>query len=88
MLWEIHVARRAQKELERAPPRDRERIIAALQAMRENPFGGDLARLKNQPAAWRRRVGDWRIFFDLYPDRQVIHVTDLRRRTSTTYRKT
>jgi len=67
------------------PQKDRERIIAALDAMRENPFRGDIARLKNQPTAWRRRVGDWRIFFDLFPERQLIEVVAIRRRTTTTY---
>lgn len=29
----------------------------------------------------------WRIFFDAYPDRRVVDVLDIRRRTSTTYRQ-
>ena len=85
MPWDLHVARPAERELNRVPPRDRERIIAALEAMRENPFQGDIARLKNQPTAWRRRLGNWRIFFDIYPDRQLIEVVAICRRTSTTY---
>lgn len=85
MPWELRVARRAEKALERAPKKDRGRILAALEAMRESPFSGDITRLKAQPWAWRRRVGDWRIFFDVDFDRQVIDVLEIRRRTSTTY---
>ena len=85
MSWDLHVARSAEKELSRVPSKDRERILAALQAMRDDAFTGDIARLENQATAWRRRVGDWRIFFDLYPDRQLIVVAAIRRRTSTTY---
>jgi len=85
MPWNLHVARPVEKKLDRMPQKDRERIIAALDAMRENPFRGDIARLKNQPTAWRRRVGDWRIFFDLFPERQLIEVVAIRRRTTTTY---
>ncbi len=85
MPWDLHVARPAEKALERIPIRDRQRILHALQAMHEDPFNGDIARLENQPTAWRRRVGDWRIFFDVYPDRLLIVVTAIRRRTSTTY---
>lgn len=85
MPWDLHVARPAARELNRVPVKDRERIIAALQGMRENPFVGDIARLKGQPAVWRRRVGDWRIFFDVHPDRLLIVVSAIRRRTSTTY---
>jgi len=36
-------------------------------------------------SAWRRRVGSYRIFFDVYPDRQVVDVVDIDRRTSSTY---
>jgi len=53
--------------------------------MREDPFSGDVTRLKAQPAAWRRRVGDYRIFYDLFPDRLLIVVLAIKRRTSTTY---
>ena len=34
-----------------------------------------------------RRVGDWRILFDLYPDRRLVDILDIRRRTTTTYRE-
>ena len=53
--------------------------------MREDPFSGDIVRLTDQPTAWRRRVGSYRIFFDLYPDQLLIEVVDISRRTSTTY---
>ena len=53
--------------------------------MRASPFRGDIARLKNKPAAWRRRVGNYRIFFDVDVDELLVDVTDIRRRTSTTY---
>lgn len=85
MQWKIHVARRAEKQLNHFPGKDRERILAALQMMREDPFSGDIARLKGRPLAWRRRVGSYRIFFDLYPDQLLIEVVDISRRTSTTY---
>ena len=85
MPWTLHVARSAEKELESIPVRDRARILKALQAMREDPFVGDVARLHGLPTAWRRRVGNWRVLYDLYPDRRLIVVASVRRRTSTTY---
>jgi len=85
MPWDLHVVRSAARELERVPERDHARLLAALQSMREDPLRGDIARLHGQPTAWRRRVGDWRILYDLYPERQLIVVAAVRRRTSTTY---
>ncbi len=61
--------------------------MRALDEMQRNPFTGDVARLTNQPSAFRRRVGDWRIFFDVDPARRVVAVTAIERRSTTTYRK-
>ena len=85
MAWKLQVTGPAQKDLRRLPPSDQARVKAALVALEEDPFSGDIARLKGQPTAWRRRVGSYRIFYDLYPRQLVIVVTAIRRRTSTTY---
>ncbi len=85
MTWTLLIAKHVRRQLERFPTADRKRILAVLQAMIADPLSGDIARLKGQPTAWRRRVGSYRIFFDLYPDRRLIEVADIRRRTSTTY---
>ena len=55
--------------------------------MESDPFTGNIERLRHQRTAFRRRVGDWRIFFDVYPDRQHVEVTHIERRTTTTYRR-
>ena len=85
MTWAVQLARRAERALKNAPASDRARLLTALTAMRDNPFSGDIARLKSEPAAFRRRVGNWRIFFDVHPGRHIVAVVDIRRRTSTTY---
>jgi mRNA-degrading endonuclease RelE of RelBE toxin-antitoxin system len=53
--------------------------------MQQNPFSGDIVRLTSERCTWRRRVGAYRIFFDVYPERRHIDVVDISRRTSTTY---
>ncbi len=42
--------------------------------MEQNPLTGDIKRLENQPTAFRRRVGEWRIFFDVDPDQRLVEV--------------
>jgi mRNA-degrading endonuclease RelE of RelBE toxin-antitoxin system len=51
--------------------------------MEADPYSGDIKRL--QPPAWRRRVGSYRIFFDMLPKEKRAVVTAIERRTSTTY---
>ena len=48
---------------------------------------GDIERLKDQPTAFRRRLGDWRLFFDVDPERRLVEVRYIERRTTTTYSK-
>jgi mRNA-degrading endonuclease RelE of RelBE toxin-antitoxin system len=85
MTWTIHIAKRAEKQLAKAPAKSKRLLLAALQEMQENPFSGDISRLTAQRSTWRRRVGAYRIFFDVYPDRYHVDVLDIARRTSTTY---
>jgi len=67
------------------PAADRRRVLAALDAMEQDPFSGDIVRLTAQPVAWRRRVGDWRILFDVELEQHRLLVHDIVRGTSTTY---
>ena len=53
--------------------------------MQDDPFQGDIKRLKGQPTAWRRRVGNYRVVYDLYFEERLIVVSSILRRTSTTY---
>jgi mRNA-degrading endonuclease RelE of RelBE toxin-antitoxin system len=55
--------------------------------MEYDPFAGDVIPLKNEQTSFRRRVGDWRIFFDVDSQNHVVDVPDIKRRTTTTYRK-
>jgi len=83
-MWRVNVAGPARKALERFPTVDRERINAALDEIALNPFSGDVRKLG--PNTYRRRVGSYRLFFDLYPELHFVQVTAITRRTTTTYR--
>jgi mRNA interferase RelE/StbE len=85
MAWNLQIAGPAQKEFRKLPARDQRRVKAALLAMLEDPFQGDIKRLRGQPTAWRRRVGNYRIIYDLHLEERLIIVSGILRRTSTTY---
>jgi mRNA-degrading endonuclease RelE of RelBE toxin-antitoxin system len=53
--------------------------------MESDPFQGDLKRLKGAPSAWRRRVGNYRILYDLDFETREIAIHAILRRTTTTY---
>jgi mRNA interferase RelE/StbE len=83
MNWQLLVTNPARKDLKKLPSPDQVRIERALDAMQSDPFSGDIKRL--QPSGWRRRIGNYRIFYDLDVDERRIVVTAITRRTSTTY---
>jgi len=85
MAWNLQITGPAQKEFQRLPAKDQARVKDALLAMQQDPFSGDIKRLKGQTAAWRRRVGNYRIVYDLHLDEHRIVVAGILRRTSTTY---
>jgi mRNA-degrading endonuclease RelE of RelBE toxin-antitoxin system len=68
------------------PVRDRERINRALNDMKSDPLSGDITALRGDyQGLYRRRVGPSRIIFALKPDRRIVLIGDILRRTSTTY---
>jgi mRNA-degrading endonuclease RelE of RelBE toxin-antitoxin system len=83
MNWKLLVAKSAKKELASLPRRDQVRLERALDALQDDPFSGDIKRL--QLSTWRRRVGSYRIFYDLNVEQHFVVVTAIKRRTSKTY---
>jgi mRNA-degrading endonuclease RelE of RelBE toxin-antitoxin system len=54
--------------------------------MEEDPHAGDTEKLTGHKKTYRRRVGDWRIIYDIDQDNFSVIIKGIRRRTSTTYR--
>jgi len=84
MEWIVLLAGPARKSLSRIPAADRKRILTALDEMQQDPFRGDVRKLQGLPG-FRCRVGNWRVFFEIVPDRREVVVAAIERRTSTTY---
>ena len=85
MNWQIFVASHAQKQLKWISATDSDRIERAIDEMEQDPFRGDIKRMGGQENSWRRRVGAYRIFWEIFDDQKLIRITDIRRRTSKTY---
>ena len=83
--WLVVLTAPARKRLKRIPPRDLARIYAAIDEMKADPLRGDVRKLHGGLEGFRRRVGDWRIFFDVNQTEGQVIITDIERRTSTTY---
>jgi mRNA-degrading endonuclease RelE of RelBE toxin-antitoxin system len=84
MEWTVVLAGPARKSLKRIPATDKTRILAALGEIQQDPFQGDIRKLQGLPG-FRRRVGSWRILFEVVLERRQVVVAAIERRTSTTY---
>jgi mRNA-degrading endonuclease RelE of RelBE toxin-antitoxin system len=84
MTWTVIVAKPGQKQLARVPAKDQVKIETALKAMAAAPFSGDIIKLEGESDRWRRRVGNYRVFFTVDPTKTTVAVSAISRRTSTT----
>jgi mRNA-degrading endonuclease RelE of RelBE toxin-antitoxin system len=84
-MWRVNVAANARKAVDGFPPKDRDRILAALEEMAADPFSGDIRKLGANE--YRRRIGSYRVRYTVYAQLTFVQVTAIVRRTSTTYGK-
>lgn len=64
---------------------ERVHIARALEQLTDDPFAGDVKFLTGLGGAIRKRIGDWRIIFELNLESRLIIVTAIKRRGSHTY---
>ena len=86
MTWGVIIANRASRDLRALDHETRPVIDAALDSISENPFAGDIKFLRGEGGiVIRRRVGAWRIIFEVHQDKHVVVVLYVERRGSNTY---
>ncbi len=85
MNWEVHIHTKATKELSKFPKKDKERIIEVLLGFKDNPYSGDLEKIDGEKNTWRRRVGSFRILYDVNIGLKLVEIRKIKRRASNTY---
>ncbi len=83
--WVLQVDSAVYEFLKRIPRPDAERIFITIESLPDNPFSGDIQKMKGEKDTWRKRVGVFRIFYELVLREKVINVFKVERRTSKTY---
>lgn len=85
MNWIINISAQAEKQLRKFPTKDYERIRRVINTMETDPFFGDVNKLSGTENVWRKRMGNYRILYEINESKKLIYVSDIKRRTSTTY---
>lgn len=83
--WVLQIDPSVAKTLKKIPQNYSKRILAVIEALPKDPFTGDIQKMKDEKNVWRRRVSEYRIFFEIIYKEDIIHVFHIERRTTTTY---
>ena len=77
-MYQVRLTRRAERSLRsirRGDPVGSRRIVSALGVMRREPRPVEVAKLRGaDPPAWRLRVGEYRIVYEIHDDELVVLV--------------
>jgi mRNA interferase RelE/StbE len=85
MKWDLAITSPARRALHKVPLDDLEHIEITFAEMCSDPYSGDVKFLRGMRNIFRRRVGDWRIIFELRKNEKLILILAVKRRSSKTY---
>ena len=71
--YEVRIKPRAQRELDAMPARDRTRLIGKIKELADDPRPKGVQKLAGIDNAYRVRVGDYRIVYEIH-DRELVVV--------------
>ena len=72
------------KALKKVPLPYARKLIETIKGLSHDPYSGDIKKIKGEECLWRRRIGDYRIFFEIYQQSKRIDVRWVERKTSKT----
>ncbi|MBI2475824.1 MAG: type II toxin-antitoxin system RelE/ParE family toxin [Candidatus Taylorbacteria bacterium] len=84
-IWSVGVDPSVRKTLKRFNKKDVRKILAVFEGLSLNPYSGDIEKLKGGENKWRRRIGVYRIFYQIYQSSRTVYVAHIERRGSHTY---
>jgi len=76
LTYALVIERRAQRSLSRIAAQDQERIAVAIRGLADEPRPHGVNKLSGRNA-WRIRVGDYRVLYEIQDDRLLILVVDI-----------
>ena len=85
MSWQVHIAKSAKKNLKHFLQKYQDHILLALRELAVNPYAGDIEKIGGEQNTWRRRVGSYRILYEINVASKLISVRTIDRQTSNTY---
>ena len=82
MLWDYRLAKQSFKNLKKFPDKERKRIFAVLEEMKTDPFSGDIKLMQGEDNLYRRRTGNYRIYFRPLKSDRILDIPLIERKQS------
>ena len=82
-MFQVIISQRARKSVKRLPKHYKQRIIELLLIFRENPVPAeyyDIKKLKGYTDAYRARIGDVRVIYEILWNLKKVHVLLIKQR--------
>ncbi len=83
--WALKINPDVYKDLSKFSKDYAKKILDIIENLPSNPYFGDIKKIKGEKHLWRRRIGSYRIFYELCLDKNLIYVLWVERRKSKTY---
>lgn len=89
-MYRLEVSPAADRNLERLKRRiqkyDFERLRVAIRGLANEPRPHGVRKIEGSERAYRIKVGNYRVVYEIYDDEKLVLILQLARRTETTYR--
>ncbi len=72
--YRVEIARRAVKSIQALPKKEQQRVRAAIELLADNARPPGCVALKGESAAYRVRVGDYRVVYEIHDRRLLVQV--------------
>jgi mRNA interferase RelE/StbE len=74
MPHQILIRRPAEKEIASLPPKIRSRVAEKIRALAEDPRPAGCKKLSGEDRAWRIRIGDYRVVYEVNDTARYVEV--------------
>ncbi|BFM25206.1 type II toxin-antitoxin system RelE family toxin [Microbacterium sp. che218] len=74
MSYRVKFTTAAARQVRKLPRPARDRVLEAISGLRENPRPPAAKKLVGEQTAWRIRIGDYRVIYDVFDGELVVTV--------------
>jgi len=86
MPYRVEISPPAGKDLKRLPLRVCQRLEPDIVALADNPYPEGVRKIQGTEGAYRIRVGNYRIVYEVYREQKVVVILRVAQRSKSTYK--